>query len=68
MTARLWPDGTYTLTATGARRQSASPRDLDAGAGARSIRSISAQNPPLLSINGQNYTMNQIQKIVRSGL
>ena len=26
------------------------------------------QTPPLLSINGQNYTVNQIQKIVATGV
>ena len=60
---RLWPAGSYTLTAsavdasgqsTGISTQVQAPVDsVDL-----------TQTPPILSINGQNYTMNQLQKIV----
>jgi flagellar basal-body rod modification protein FlgD len=64
---QVWPAGTYTLTATG----------VDANGQTSTITTqVQApvdsvdltQNPPLLSINGQNYQMSQIQKIVRTGL
>ena len=58
---KLWPDGNYTLTATA----------IDANGQTTAVSTqIQAmvdsvdltQNPPLLSINGQNYTMSQMQE------
>jgi len=53
----LWPDGAYTLTAT-ATDASGQTTALSTQIQAR------VDSPPLLSINGQNYTMNQLRKIV----
>lgn len=62
---RVWPAGNYTLTATG----------LDANNQTVGISSeVQApvdsvdltQNPPLLSINGQNYQLTQIKRLVRT--
>ena len=63
---KLWPDGNYTLTATGidANKQSvAVSTEVQA-----TVDSVDlTQTPPLLSINGQNYTMDKIKRIVRPG-
>jgi flagellar basal-body rod modification protein FlgD len=59
----LWPNGTYTLTATGtdASGQSTAISTQTQA----TVNSVDlTQTPPLLSINGQNYTVNQIQQIV----
>ncbi|HLA21748.1 MAG TPA: flagellar hook capping FlgD N-terminal domain-containing protein [Pseudolabrys sp.] len=63
---RLWPDGNYTLTATGvdANKQ---PVAISTEVQAQVDSVDLTQNPPLLSINGQNYTMDKIKRIVRSG-
>ncbi len=63
---RLWPDGKYTLTATGldASKQPVAISTEVQGL----VDSIDlTQNPPLLSIGGQNYSLNQIKRLVRSG-
>ena len=64
---KLWPDGNYTMTATGvdANKQSvAVSTEVQA-----TVDSVDlTQSPPLLSINGQNYTMDKIKRIVRPGL
>jgi flagellar basal-body rod modification protein FlgD len=62
----LWPDGTYTLTAT-ATDASGQSSAISTLVQARVDSVDLTQNPPLLSINGQNYTMNQLQKIVAPG-
>ena len=63
---RLWPDGNYTLTATAldANQQSvAISTEVQA-----TVDSVDlTQDPPLLSVNGQNYTLDKIKRIVRSG-
>jgi flagellar basal-body rod modification protein FlgD len=63
---RLWPSGTYTLTATAvdaSGQSTAISTQVEAP-----VESVDlTQTPPLLSINGQNYTMSQLQKIVASG-
>jgi len=62
---RLWPDGTYTLTATAvdATGQSiAISTQIQAVVDSVDL----TQNPPVLSINGQNYTMDKIKRIVKS--
>lgn len=63
---KLWPDGNYTLTATGldANKQTvAISTEVQAMVDSVDL----TQSPPLLSINGQNYTMDKIKKIVRPG-
>ena len=63
---RLWPDGNYTLTATAvdANQQSvAISTEVQA-----TVDSVDlTQDPPLLSVNGQNYTLDKIKRIVRTG-
>lgn len=67
MTARFGPAGNYTLTATGVDANG-QPSTISTQVQAPVDSVDLTQNPPLLSINGQNYQLNQIQKIVRSGL
>jgi flagellar basal-body rod modification protein FlgD len=59
----LWPDGTYTLTATGT---DASGQSTGISTQIQAVvNSVDlTQTPPVLSINGQNYTMDQLQQIV----
>jgi flagellar basal-body rod modification protein FlgD len=61
---RLWPDGSYTLTATAvdANNQSvAISTEVQA-----TVDSVDlTQDPPQLSINGQSYTLDKIKRIVR---
>ena len=63
---RLWPDGKYTLTATGvdANKQ---PVAISTEVQAQVDSVDLSQNPPLLSINGQTYTLDKIKRIVRPG-
>jgi flagellar basal-body rod modification protein FlgD len=60
----IWPAGNYTLTATGT---SASGQNTAISTQIQApVDSVDlTQTPPLLSIQGQTYTMNQIQQIVR---
>jgi hypothetical protein len=62
---RAWPDGAYTLTATAvdANNQSvAISTEVQA-----TVDSVDlTQDPPQLSINRQNYTLDKIKRIVRS--
>src|SRR5476651_38045 len=60
----IWPAGNYTLTATGT---SASGQNTAISTQIQApVDSVDlTQTPPLLSVQGQNYTLNQIQKIVR---
>jgi flagellar basal-body rod modification protein FlgD len=63
---RLWPDGSYTLTATGVdanKQPVAISTEVQAVVDSVDL----TQNPPLLSINGQNYTMDKIKRIERPG-
>src|ERR1700716_454623 len=57
-----WPDGKYTLTAQAA---DGSGNSVGVGTeGGGQVRAAGlAQSPPLLSINGQNYTVDQIKGI-----
>jgi flagellar basal-body rod modification protein FlgD len=61
---RVWPSGSYTLTATAvdANNQSvAISTEVQA-----TVDSVDlTQDPPQLSINGQNYTLDKIKRIVR---
>jgi len=61
---RLWPDGAYTLTATAvdANQQSvAVSTEVQAVVDSVDL----TQDTPQLSINGQNYTLDKIKRIVR---
>jgi len=58
-----WPDGKYTLTATAADSAGNSVAVSTRLQGV--VRSVDlTQSPPLLSINGKTYTVNQIKGIV----
>jgi flagellar basal-body rod modification protein FlgD len=60
----IWPAGNYTLTATGTSasgQTTAISTQIQAPVDSVDL----TQTPPLLSVAGQNYTLNQIQKIVR---
>jgi len=62
-----WPDGAYTMavTAKDTSGQSVGVSTLVTGI----VDSVDlTKNPPLLSVNGQNFTINQIQGVSRSGL
>ncbi len=63
---KIWPAGSYTLTATGVDA-SGQPTTISTQVQAPVDSVDLTQSPPILSINGQNYQMNQIQKIVRAG-
>ena len=58
-----WPDGSYTLTATA---KDSSGNNVAVGTSIQGVVSSVdlRQSPPLLSINGQTYTVNQIKAIV----
>jgi flagellar basal-body rod modification protein FlgD len=60
----IWPAGNYTLTATGT---SASGQNTAISTQIQApVDSVDlTQTPPLLSVQGQNYSLSQIQKIVR---
>ena len=64
---KMWPAGNYTLTATGVDA-SGQPSTISTQVQAPVDSVDLTQTPPVLSINGQNYQLSQIQKIVRSGL
>src|SRR3954464_15048154 len=60
---RIWPTGSYKLTATAvdaSGQSTAISTQVQAPVDSVDL----TQTPPALSINGQNYTMNQLQKIV----
>jgi flagellar basal-body rod modification protein FlgD len=59
----LWPDGTYTLTATGTDASGQSTA-ISTQVQAKVDSVDLTKNPPTLSINGQNYTIGQLQQIV----
>jgi flagellar basal-body rod modification protein FlgD len=61
-----WPDGTYTMsvTAKDASGQSvAIPTEIQGIVDSVDL----TQNPPLLSIGGQSFTLKQVKRIVRPG-
>jgi flagellar basal-body rod modification protein FlgD len=60
---KQWPNGNYTLTAT-AVDASGQPTAISTQVQAKVDSVDLTQSPPILSINGQNYTMNQLQQIV----
>ena len=57
-----WPDGTYTMTATAADSNGNNVAVTTLIAGTVSSVNLS-QSPPLLAINGQNYTLSQVTAI-----
>jgi flagellar basal-body rod modification protein FlgD len=63
---RVWPAGTYTMTATAvdaSGQSTAISTQVEAP-----VTSVDlTQTPPLLTINGQQYTMSQLQQIVAPG-
>ena len=63
---RTWPAGSYTLTATAtdANKQSVGiSTEVEAIVDSVDL----TQTPPLLSINGQDYSLDKIKRIVRPG-
>ncbi len=58
-----WPDGKYTITATG---KDASGNNVGVAAQVQGLVSSVdlTQSPPLLSIDGQSYTLSQVKSIV----
>ena len=63
---RQWPAGNYTLTATAvdANKQSvAVSTEIQAVVDSVDL----TQNPPLLSVNGADYPLTKVKRIVRSG-
>jgi flagellar basal-body rod modification protein FlgD len=61
-----WPDGAYTLTATTTDSSGNSVAVATQVAGLVSGVNLT-QSPPLLMINGQSYTVNQIESITSTG-
>jgi flagellar basal-body rod modification protein FlgD len=63
---KQWPDGAYTMTVTGV---DASGQTTAISTQVESVvDSVDmTQTPPVLSINGQNYTVDKIKQIVRPG-
>ena len=63
---KQWPDGNYTLTATGL---DASKQTVGISTQVQAVvDSVDlTQTPPVLSINGENYTMDKIKQLVRPG-
>ena len=62
-----WPNGTYTMavTATDTTGQPVAVTTLVTGV----VDSVDlTKSPPVLSVNGQSFTVNQIQGVSRSGL
>jgi flagellar basal-body rod modification protein FlgD len=60
-----WPDGTYTMSVTA---QDASGQPVDVSTLVTGVvDSVDlTKNPPLLSVNGQTFTVNQIQGVSRN--
>ena len=60
---KQWPDGTYKLTATAVDANNQSTAVSTEVQGKVTSADLT-QNPPVLTINGQNYTLNQVKQIV----
>jgi len=62
---RVWPDGNYTLTATAV---DASNQTVAVSTEVQAVvDSVDlSQDPPVMSINGQNFTLDKIKRVVRS--
>jgi flagellar basal-body rod modification protein FlgD len=61
-----WPDGNYTISIA-AQDASGQPISIPAEIEATVDSADLTQNPPVLSIAGQNYTLDKIKRIVRGG-
>ena len=63
-TGQQWPDGSYTLTVTttdpATGKTTAVPTQVTGVVDSVDL----TKNPPLLSIGGQNFTMNQILRVI----
>ena len=59
-----WPDGTYTLTATGKDSSGNNVAISTEVQGIVDSVDLTA-SPPLLSIGGQSYTTDQIKRVIR---
>ena len=61
-----WPDGNYTLTATG---KDASGQSVAVSTEIQGVVDSAdlSQSPPVLSIGGQNFTVDKVKKVVRAG-
>ena len=61
---KMWPDGNYTMAASGV---DASGQTVGISTEVQApVDSVDlTQNPPVLSINGQTYTMDKIKRVVR---
>jgi len=60
-----WPDGNYTISVTAADANGqpvAIPTEIEAPVDAADLR----QSPPLLTIAGEQYTLDKIKRVVRS--
>ena len=60
-----WPDGNYTLTITAQDASGASvavPTEIEGTVDSADL----TQTPPVLSIDGQNYTLDKIKRVVRT--
>ena len=60
---KQWPDGTYKMTATAVDANNQSTAISTEVQGKVTSADLT-QNPPVLSINGQNFTLNQVKQIV----
>ena len=58
-----WPDGNYTMTAT-AKDSSGNTVAVTTAVGGEVSSVDLTQSPPLLNINGQTYTISQVESIV----
>jgi flagellar basal-body rod modification protein FlgD len=62
-TGKAWPDGTYKLTATAVDASNQSTTITSEVQGKVDAADLT-QNPPVLSINGQDFTLDKIKRIV----
>jgi flagellar basal-body rod modification protein FlgD len=62
---RQWPDGTYKMTVTAVDASNQTTAVATEVQGAVDAVDLT-QNPPVLSINGQNYTLDKVKRIVRT--
>jgi flagellar basal-body rod modification protein FlgD len=63
---KLWADGNYTMAASGVDANG-QPVGISTEVQAPVDSVDLTQDPPVLSINGQNYTMDKIKRVVRTG-
>jgi flagellar basal-body rod modification protein FlgD len=59
-----WPDGTYTLSAT-AKDASGQTAAISTEIQGVVDSADLSQDPPVLSIGGQNFTIDKVKKVVR---